>query len=61
MQLEDKLAILADSAKYFQRCGPRRGTRQAGVQRGGGHLPQLYAGWAVYFAAESAVFQRLLL
>ena len=97
MQLEDKLAILADSAKYdvactssgvdrrgngtgsvyqlpsktwiavricgmyFQWCGPRRGTRQAGVQRGGGHLPQLYAGWAVYFAAESAVFQRLLL
>ena len=48
MQLEDKLAILADSAKYD-------------VQRGGGHLPQLYAGWAVYFAAESAVFQRLLL
>ena len=66
MQLEDKLAILADSAKYDVACTSSgvdrgRGTRQAGVQRGGGHLPQLYAGWAVYFAAESAVFQRLLL
>ena len=63
MQLEDKLAILADSAKYDVAC-TSSGVDRAGVhgkQRGGGHLPQLYAGWAVYFAAESAVFQRLLL
>lgn len=66
MQLEDKLAILADSAKYDVACTSsgvdRAGVHgKLGVQRGGGHLPQLYAGWAVYFAAESAVFQRLLL
>ena len=46
MQLEDKLAILADSAKYDVAC------TSSGVDRAGG---------AVYFAAESAVFQRLLL
>ena len=62
MQLEDKLAILADSAKYDVAC-TSSGVDRAGVhgKRGGGHLPQLYAGWAVYFAAESAVFQCLLL
>ena len=66
MQLEDKLAILADSAKYDVAC-TSSGVDRAGVHGklgcsvAAGMLPQLYAGWAVYFAAESAVFQRLLL
>ena len=65
MQLEDKLAILADSAKYDVAC------TSSGVDRAGVHgklgcsvaagICHSYAGWAVYFAAESAVFQRLLL
>ena len=65
MQLEDKLAIWRIAPSMMWHVLPAvwtaPGYTASWVQRGGGHLPQLYAGWAVYFAAESAVFQRLLL
>ena len=66
MDLAEKLEILADSAKYDVAC------TSSGVGRPGrhgslgscapaGHLPCLYAGWALRVAFEGAVLECLQL
>ena len=65
MQLEDKLAILADSAKYDVAC------TSSGVDRAGVHgklgcsvaagICHAYAGWRCISLLKVLIFQRLLL
>ena len=69
MDVQRKLEILADAAKYDASCASS-GHREAGFQRrqgprldraGHGHLPFLRAGRTLHLAVEGAAHQRLQL
>lgn len=64
MDVQEKLEILADAAKYDVACtssGLQRGSKAGyvGNALGARMLPQLHARWAVHFVAQGSHDQRM--